>query len=184
MINKEIEKLKKKLNFDKGCHVLGYITGDKDETISIEEIENILQYIDQLEKTVKRLEFQDKANKKVHDYDVNMIDKVKGESVEQYKKIRELEDKVKELECDNHNKENKIIEQEIFLQMSTEVIKNSLLKSRITLLGLREKIEEINKVLEKYREYTEQGIETDVEWVDNVADRQIIKVLQELLEEK
>jgi len=96
MINKEIEKLKKKLNFDKGCHVLGYITGDKDETISIEEIENILQYIDQLEKTVKRLEFQDKANKKVHDYDVNMIDKVKGESVEQYKKIRELEDKVKE----------------------------------------------------------------------------------------
>lgn len=179
MINKEIEKLKKKLNFDKGCHVLGYITGDKDETISIEEIENILQYIDQLEKTVKRLEFQDKANKKVHDYDVNMIDKVKGESVEQYKKIRELEDKVKELECDNHNKENKIIEQEIFLQMSTEVIKNSLLKQVI-----REKIEEINKELEKYREYTEQGIETDVEWVDNVADRQIIKVLQELLEEK
>ena len=177
MINKEIEKLKKKLNFDKGCHVLGYITGDKDETISIEEIENILQYIDQLEKTVKRLEFQDKANKKVHDYDVNMIDKVKGESVEQYKKIRELEDKVKELECDNHNKENKIIEQEIFLQMSTEVIKNSLLKQVI-----REKIEEINKELEKYREYTEQGIETDVEWVDNVADRQIIKVLQELLD--
>ena len=99
------------------------------------------------------------------------------------KKIREyidqLENKVKELECDNHNKENKITEQEIFLQMSTEVIKNSLLKQVI-----REKIEEINKELEKYREYTEQGIETDVEWVDNVADRQIIKVLQELLEEK
>ena len=61
MINKEIEKLKKKLKFDKGCHVLGYITGDKDEIISIEEIENILQYIEQLENKVKELE-TDKQN--------------------------------------------------------------------------------------------------------------------------
>lgn len=175
MINKEIEEALSgfKREYESCNH------NSSDLIIELEIAEIILQYIDQLEKTVKRLEFQDKANKKVHDYDVNMIDKVKGESVEQYKKIRELEDKVKELECDNHNKENKIIEQEIFLQMSTEVIKNSLLKQVI-----REKIEEINKELEKYREYTEQGIETDVEWVDNVADRQIIKVLQELLEEK
>lgn len=56
MQNKEIGKLKKKLDFDKGCHVSGYITGDKDETISIKEIENILQYIDQLENKVKELE--------------------------------------------------------------------------------------------------------------------------------
>ena len=33
-----------------------------------------------------------------------------------------------------------------------------------------------------YREYVKQGIETDVEWVDNVADRETVKVLQELLE--
>lgn len=55
MQNKEIEKLKTKLDFDKGCHVSGYITGDKDETISIKEIENILQYIDQLENKIKEL---------------------------------------------------------------------------------------------------------------------------------
>ena len=48
---------------------------------------------------------------------------------------------------------------------------------------IKEKIEEINSRIEKYREYTEQGIETDVEWVDNVADRETVQVLQELLEE-
>lgn len=99
------------------------------------------------------------------------------ENILQY--IEQLENKVKELECDKHNKENKIIEQEKFLQMSAEVIKNSLLKQVI-----RDKIEEINKEIEKYREYTEQGIETDIEWVDNVANRQIVEVLRELLEEK
>ena len=55
MIDEEIEKLKKKLNFDKNCHASGYITGDKDETISIKEIENILQHIEQLESKVKEV---------------------------------------------------------------------------------------------------------------------------------
>lgn len=47
---------------------------------------------------------------------------------------------------------------------------------------IKDKIEELNSRIEKYREYVKQGIETDVEWVDNVADRETVKVLQELLE--
>ena len=47
---------------------------------------------------------------------------------------------------------------------------------------IKDKIEELNSRIEKYREYVKQGIETDVEWVDNAADRETVKVLQELLE--
>ena len=47
---------------------------------------------------------------------------------------------------------------------------------------VKDKIEGLNSRIEIYREYVEQGIETDVEWVDNVADRETVKVLQELLE--
>ena len=49
---------------------------------------------------------------------------------------------------------------------------------------VKDKIEELNSRIEKYREYVEQGIETDFEWVDNVANRKTVKVLQELLEER
>ncbi len=47
---------------------------------------------------------------------------------------------------------------------------------------VKDKIEELNSRIEKYREYVERRIETDVEWVENVADRETVKVLQELLE--
>lgn len=100
--------------------------------------------------------------------------------------IDQLENKVKELECDNHNKENKITEQEIFLQMSTEGIKNSLLKQVI-----RDKIEEINK---EYNEILNDygNIDTDItfnipnENVRKHLDELVIKIitLQELLEVK
>lgn len=60
-----------------------------------------------------------------------------------------------------------------------QALENSIPKEAI-----EEKIKELNKEIEKYREYTELGIETDVEWVDNVANRQVVTVLQELLEEK
>lgn len=64
-------------------------------------------------------------------------------------------------------------------QRAKEIIHNDYIsKSKI-----KEKIEEINSRIEKYREYAEQGIETDIEWVDNVADRETVQVLQELLEE-
>ena len=52
----------------------------------------------------------------------------------------------------------------------------------IPIQKIKDKIEELNSRIEKYREYVKQGIETDVEWVDNVADRETVKVLQELLE--
>ncbi len=88
MINKKIEII---LDFLK-----------RDGTVFITDIEDIRRYIYKLERAVKRLEFQDNANEMVHDYDVNMIDKVKGENVEQYKKIKELETKVKELGKGQH----------------------------------------------------------------------------------
>ena len=49
---------------------------------------------------------------------------------------------------------------------------------------VKDKIEELNSRIEKYREYVEQGIETDFEWVYNVTNRKTVKVLQELLEER
>ena len=48
---------------------------------------------------------------------------------------------------------------------------------------VKDKIKELNSRIEIYMKYVEQGVETDVEWVDNVADRETVKVLQELLEE-
>lgn len=60
-----------------------------------------------------------------------------------------------------------------------QALDNSISKDKV-----KEKIDELNERIEKYREYTEQGIETDVEWVDNVADRQVVQVLKELLEDK
>lgn len=49
---------------------------------------------------------------------------------------------------------------------------------------VKDKIEELNRRIEIYRKYVKQGVETDVEWVDNVADRETVKVLQELIEER
>lgn len=49
---------------------------------------------------------------------------------------------------------------------------------------VKDKIKELNSRIEIYRKYVEQGVETNVEWVDNVADRETVKVLQELIEER
>ena len=49
---------------------------------------------------------------------------------------------------------------------------------------VKDKIKELNSRIEIYWKYVQQGIETDVEWVDNVADRETVKVLQELIEER
>ena len=53
----------------------------------------------------------------------------------------------------------------------------------IEIQKVKDKIEELNRRIEIYRKYVKQGVETDVEWVDNVADRETVKVLQELIEE-
>ena len=99
----------------------------------------------------------------------------------------QLRDRVKELEDKNralkkgverlkHKKE--ILSNELIDVKVDKVTKNFIPKSKI-----KEKIEEINSRIEKYRKHTEQGLETDIEWVDNVADRETVQVLQELLEE-
>ena len=49
---------------------------------------------------------------------------------------------------------------------------------------VKDKIKELNSRIEIYMKYVEQGVVTDVEWVDNVADRETVKVLQELIEER
>lgn len=68
-----------------------------------------------------------------------------------------------------------------------EIINDNVKQKRketdcITVQKVKDKIEELNSRIETYREYVEQGIETDIEWVNNVADRETVKVLQELLE--
>ena len=47
---------------------------------------------------------------------------------------------------------------------------------------VKDKIKELNSRIEIYTKYVEQGVDTNVEWVDNVADRETVKVLQELIE--
>lgn len=46
---------------------------------------------------------------------------------------------------------------------------------------VKEKIEELNKRIEQYDEYSKQRIETDVEFYENIADTAIVQVLEELL---
>ena len=73
-----------------------------------------------------------------------------------------------ELKADNYELNNRI----------TDLLEN------IPIQKVKDKIEELNSRIEIYREYVEQEIETDVEWVDNVADRETVKVLQKLIEER
>ena len=44
---------------------------------------------------------------------------------------------------------------------------------------VKDKIKELNSRIEIYRKYVEQGVETDVEWVGNVAERETVEVLRE-----
>lgn len=71
------------------------------------------------------------------------------------------------------------------LEIVTDEVKQTQTKCETIPVSLvAEKIEELKNRIEKYREYAEQGIETDVEWIDNVADRETVKILQELLEKR
>ena len=82
--------------------------------------------------------------------------------------IEKLQKENEELKADNYELNNRI---------------NDLLDN-ISVQKVKDKIEELNSRIEIYRKYVEQGVETDVEWVDNVADRETVKVLQELIEER
>ena len=64
-----------------------------------------------------------------------------------------------------------------------DLINRTLSNDYISVKKIKDKIEELNRRIEIYRKYVKQGVETDVEWVDNVADRETVKVLQELIEE-
>ena len=90
---------------------------------------------------------------------------------------KELEEAIKK-SLSNKERGTCVISAEI-LETVLNYIDNSISKEVI-----EEKIEELKQRTDKYREYTELGIETDVEYLENVADRECIKVLQELLEGK
>ena len=82
-IEKAKERIQKSLNDILFKTLYSQEENDEDEKI-------LLQYIDQLE-------FQLQAKEKVHEYDVNMIDEVKGESVKLYNKIDKLNKMIDEM---------------------------------------------------------------------------------------
>ena len=82
-------------------------------------------------------------------------------------------------------KENEELEE---INNELEAEKNEAIRrynfETIPIQKVKDKIKELNSRIEIYWKYVQQGIETDVEWVDNVADRETLKVLQELIEER
>ena len=119
---------------------------------------------------------------------LNLIDKMKNcinilddELKERNKTINEKEIIIEKLQ--KENEELKESNRKLY-EIGQEMCKQDKYTSEnyIPVQKVKDKIEELNSRIEKYREYVEQGIETDVEWVDNVADRETVKVLQELLE--
>ena len=82
-------------------------------------------------------------------------------------------------------KENEHLHREINRRIKLKIENEKIVDTQfISIQKIKDKIEELNSRIEIYRKYVEQGVETDVEWVDNVADRETVKVLQELIEER
>ena len=113
---------------------------------------------------------------------INLINKELDKKDKNVSAILDLKDL---LSLRNLIKEYKNLEEE---NIQLEACKDDVIRrynfESIPVSLVEEKIEELKNRIEKYREYAEQGIETDVEWVDNVADRETVKVLQELLEKR
>ena len=82
-IEKAKERIQKSLNDILFKTLYSQEENDEDE-------KTLLQYIEQLE-------FQLQTKEKVHEYDVNMIDEVKGESVKLYNKIDKLNKMIDEM---------------------------------------------------------------------------------------
>ena len=98
-------------------------------------------------------------------------------------RVKELEEKLEEKDMQH---ELELIGKEEYTKQSMgEIIEHYYTANEdcIPKSKIKEKIEEKNSRIEKYRKHIEQGIETDIEWVDNVADREIVQVLKELIEE-
>ena len=87
MNKKEIEKAKERIQ--KSLNDILFKTLYSQEE-NDEDEKTLLQYIEQLE-------FQLQTKEKVHEYDVNMIDEVKGESVKLYNKIDKLNKMIDEM---------------------------------------------------------------------------------------
>lgn len=82
-------------------------------------------------------------------------------------------------------KENEHLHREINRRIKLKIENEKIVDTQfISIQKIKDKIEELNSRIEIYRKYVEQGVETDVEWVDNVADRETVKVLQELIKEE
>ena len=83
------------------------------------------------------------------------------------------------------NKENEHLHREINRRIKLKIENEKIVDTQfISIQKIKDKIEELNSRIEIYRKYVEQGVDTDVEWVDNVADRKTVKVLQELINEE
>lgn len=80
-MNKEIEKAKEDLSF---MNEGDYITKEMEQSADV------------LEEYIKQLEFNIEASKKEHEYDLKMIDEVKGVAVKLYRKIDELKEEIEE----------------------------------------------------------------------------------------
>ena len=156
-IGRAKERISKSLNDVLFSTLYSQEENEEDEKI-------LLAYIKQLETKLENVFWEGYITKQNEAVEICKICKYKN-------KLEQLENKVKELECDNRNKENKIIEQEKFLQMASEVIKNSLLKQAI-----RDKIKELDKAYENSKD--ENG-ESPYFYPEHT-----INTLQELLEEK
>ena len=128
-----------------------------------------IKYLDKMVKEYKQ--FGD-----LHNPDYEDTDRI-------YQAIENLIKGYRELEALNKAHEEEIGRLEYCYEKALDdlikTLKNSIPKSKI-----EDKIEELNKRIEQYDEYSKQRIETDVEFYENIADTAIVQVLQELMEDK
>ena len=79
------------------------------------------------------------------------------------------------LQKENEKLKNKLLDtlegQKVIKEETPQYIKENY----IPIQKVKDKIEELNSRIEIYRKYVEHGVATDVEWVDNVADRETVK---------
>ena len=91
---------------------------------------------------------------------------------------------IEKLQKENKKLKNKLLDTLKGQKVIKEETPQHIKENYIPVEKVKDKIEELNRRIEIYTKYVEQGVETDVEWVDNVADRETVKVLQELIEER
>ena len=151
-----IEYLKTRLYGNEGCKYID---------VAQEDLRIFINLVDRKEKDIEGW--------KKH------CEEIEEEQTEMSNKNCELEFEVEKLQKENEELKN---------QEATARKINELLVQRysnlIPIQKVKDKIEELNSRIEIYMKYVEQGVDTDVEWVDNVADRKTVKVLQELINEE